>query len=470
MKQLILVIACMTAFYTQVNANGLNISNLSVNQTLQTVTFDITWNNSWRDSENWDAAWIFVKWRQCNVPLATTWEHGLISTTLSDHTFPAIFEPTQSDGTAPGIDATPNNTGIMIRRTSTGFGTVSGTITLRITNLPTSGDFDFRVFGIEMVFIPQEAFYAGDQASSSSIRTSASDDSPKSINSEASTSMSSFGTGTNYTLTANFRKGYSAFYIMKYEISQGQYTDFLNTLGQTQASNRFPNQFGVNRNRVNVNGMTFVYSCDRPDRAMNYLDWYDTWAYLDWAALRPLTELEYEKACRGPLAPIPFELAWGSTSYTFGTTLSGTEDGTEVFTDANANTKAVNQVITGGDAGTGPCRVGIFATSTTTTRQAAGASYWGVLNLSDNLSEDYFSYVTGVAGGTPGNNPINWGDGLLTAAGDFTNPEWNSGSGSIVVRGYITTTNVGCGRTSARCYSRSSFSGRDYRTGGRGGR
>ncbi len=272
---------------SQVFANGLNISNLSVNQTAQTVTFDITWNNSWRDAENWDAAWIFVKWRQCNVPNATTWSHGLISTTLTNHTFPTIFEPTQSDGTAPGIDASPNNTGVMIRRTNNGFGTVSGTITLLVTNLPTSGDFDFRVFGIEMVFIPQGNFYAGDQASSSYIRTSTSDNSPKLFSSEASTTISSNGTSSNYTLTANFRKGYAAFYIMKYEISQGQYTDFLNTLGQTQASNRFPNAFGSYRNRVSQDPLTFVYSCDRPDRAMNYLFWTDTWAYLDWAALRP---------------------------------------------------------------------------------------------------------------------------------------------------------------------------------------
>lgn len=464
------IMLCSIFFYAQLSANNLNITGFSVNQAAQTVTFTLSWDNSWRDSENWDAAWVFIKWRQCNVPLATTWDHGLISTTLSDHTFPADFEPTQSDGTAPGIDAATNNTGVMIRRTSTGFGTVTGTITLRVTNLPTSGDYDFRIFGIEMVFIPQGSFYAGDQASSYFIRVSTTVPSPKQFTSEASTTLTD-NTSANYTLTANFRKGYSAFYIMKYEISQGQYTDFLNTLGQTQASSRFPNQFNVNRNRIQQDAMTFTYSCDRPDRAMNFLYWNDTWSYLDWAALRPLTELEFEKACRGPLAPIPFEFPWGSITYVYGTTLSGAENGTETFTNANANLKALNQTITGGDGGTGPCRVGIFATPTTTTRQAAGASYWGVLNLADNVAESYFGFGTGVAGGTPGSNVIQWGDGLLNASGLFTNTEWNCGAGGALIRGYVTTTDVTLGYTSARYYSNSSISsGRDYRLGGRGGR
>ncbi len=454
--------------------NGLNIANLSVNQAAQTVTFDISWNNSWRDSENWDGAWIFVKWRQCNVPLATTWSHGLISTTLTDHTFPAIFEPTLSDGTAPGIDASPNNTGVMIRRTNTGFGTVSGTITLRVTNLPTTGDYDFRVFGIEMVFIPQGNFWAGDQASNHFIRTSSSDNAPIQITTENGFAIS-FNGGGNINLQNDFRKGFSAFYIMKYEISQGQYTDFLNTLGQTQASNRFPNAFNTNRNRVTVNPLTFVYSCDRPDRSMNYLDWRDTWAYLDWAALRPLTELEYEKACRGPLAPIPYEYAWGSTTYTFGTTLSGTEDGTETYSaPAGANAKAFNSAVTGGDAGTGPVRVGIFATSSTTTRQAAGASYWGVLNLSDNLTEDYFMIHASTTGNT-------LGDGILDANGNNNTAGWTVTDDRIIIRGMMNTTTPADGSISARPVRRDNYNpsgwwlgdyyhGRRYFTGGRGGR
>jgi formylglycine-generating enzyme required for sulfatase activity len=404
-------------------ANDITVSNLIVNQAAGTVTFDISWQNSWRDAENWDAAWVFVKFRDCSVPKTTPFTHGLISTTLSQHTFPSILEPTCANGSAPCIDPGPDNTGVMLRRTSNGFGTVSGTVTLKVTNLPATGTYDVRVIAIEMVFIPQGAFYAGDATSLYFIRTSSTDNSPIQITSEAALpTISSSGAG-NYSLTANFRKGYAAFYIMKYEISQGQYTDFLNTIGQLQASNRFPNAYNSYRNRVWYNALTVDYATDRPDRAMNYLSWSDVVAYLDWAALRPLTELEYEKACRGPLPPVPYEFAWGTTSFTPGVTLSGAENGTETFTDPGANMHRITDAITGGDGGTGPARVGIFATPSTNTRAAAGASYWGVLNLSDNVGEYYYNYYAGQSTRPPGNG-IPWGDGNLTAGGDANTPNW----------------------------------------------
>lgn len=460
-------------------ANGITVSNLSVNQAAGTVTFDISWQNSWRDAENWDAAWVFVKFRDCSVPKTTPFTHGLISTTLTDHTFPASLEPTCANGNAPCIDPAPDNTGVMLRRTSNGFGTVSGTVTLRVTNLPATGTYDVRVIAIEMVFIPQGAFYAGDATSPNSIRTSTADDSPIQITSEAALStISHLGAGANYSLTANFRKGFAAFYIMKYEISQGQYTDFLNTIGQLQASNRFPNVYGTNRNRVGYNTVTTDYYTDRPDRAMNYISWSDFVAYLDWAALRPLTELEYEKACRGPLSPVPNEYAWGTTTYTAGLTIAGAEDGTETFTDPGANMRRITDNITGGDGGAGPVRVGIFATPTTNTRPAAGASYWGVLNLSDNVGEYYYRYLAGQSSRSPGSG-IPWGDGNLTAGGDANTTNWviTCNTTDVIVRGVTNSAATqpyaaisGRGGVPALWTATGDCVGRHQYIGGRGGR
>ncbi len=425
-------------------ANGITVSNLTVNQAAGTVTFDISWQNSWRDAENWDAAWVFVKFRDCSVPKTTPFTHGLISTTLTNHTFPATLEPTCANGTTPCIDPSPDNTGVMLRRTSNGFGAISGTVTLRVTNLPATGTYDVRVIAIEMVFIPEGAFYAGDATSPFSLRTSSSDNSPKHITSEAATTISHIQVGVgNTSLTANFRKGYAAFYIMKYEISQGQYTDFLNTIGQLQASNRFPNQNGVARHTISYDGMTVTYSTTRPDRAMNFMDWHDLIAYLDWAALRPLTELEYEKACRGPLPPVPNEYAWGTISYTAGTTLSGAENGTETFTTPNANMRRITDGLTGGDGGDGPVRVGIFATASTTTREASGAGYYGVFNMSDNVAEYYYRYTAGQAPSLPSNG-IPWGDGNLDASGNANTTNWvlTCNTTDVTIRG---TTNSSAG-------------------------
>ena len=56
-----------------------------------------------------------------------------------------------------------------------------------------------------------------------------------------------------------------------------------------------------------------VYTARLPFRTCNFLSWQDGYAYAGWAGLRPMTELEFEKACRGPLNPVPHEHAWGST-------------------------------------------------------------------------------------------------------------------------------------------------------------
>ena len=53
---------------------------------------------------------------------------------------------------------------------------------------------------------------------------------------------------------------------------------------------------------------------DGQSGAMNNLSWADLAAYLDWAALRPMTELEFEKVCRGTMPRVAGEYPWGDTT------------------------------------------------------------------------------------------------------------------------------------------------------------
>jgi len=398
------VVVLLALFGALMQANNLQITNLSVNWANQTVTFNISWENGWRltiPPANWDAAWVFVKFRQCNA-IGDPWTHGQISTNLADHTFPTQLEPVLSDGSASGIDPAPDNLGVMLRHTATGtFATVGPyTVTLRVTNLPTSGSYDIAVFGIEMVFIPEGAYTLGTLAGSHSSSTGAAyafDQNgnngdphvPYTITSENAISLRWAGSGnTGINVPAAFPKGYKAFHVMKYEISQGQYADFLNTLPSNTSTFRYPGNFGNNRNRLQSGGpYPNEYRSDRPDRAQNFLSWHDLCAYLDWAALRPITEMEYEKICRGPGASSG-EYAWGSTNITAGTTIGIVpEDGTEVFTNPNANCTYDNITYTGGDGGRGPVRVGIHAKVGSPSREASGATYYGVLDMSGNVWE-----------------------------------------------------------------------------------
>jgi len=491
MKRVVVRLALLGAV---MQANNLQITNLSVNWAAQTVTFNISWENGWRlttPPANWDAAWVFVKFRQCNA-ISDPWTHGQISTTLTDHTFPAQLQPVLSDGSAVGIDPAPNNLGVMLRHTNTGtFATVGPyTVTLRVTNLPTSGSYDIAVFGIEMVFIPEGAYTLGtlggrynwgDQAAYAFDQNGNNDNPhvPYNIISENAISLRWAGSGaTSISVPAAFPKGYKAFHVMKYEISQGQYADFLNTLPGNTANLRYPGNFGINRNRLQSGGSyPNVYQSDRPDRAQNYLSWHDVCAYLDWAALRPITEMEYEKICRGPGASAG-EYAWGSTNITPGTTIGITpENGTEVFTNPNANCTYSNVTYTGGDGDRGPVRVGIHAKVGSPSREASGAAYYGVLDMSGNVWEMVVmvSDPSGAVGAPTYDGK--WGDGVLDwATGQANETNWPLGNpAGIGFRGGSWSNNWEHQRVSARWWCRPGHDSRDPNAraashGGRGAR
>lgn len=130
-----------------------------------------------------------------------------------------------------------------------------------------------------------------------------------------------------------------------------------------------------------------------------------------------MTELEYVKTCRGPAAPVSGDYAWGtpniaSASYT--------------ATDAGAPSEGVNDIsITAGNAQYtetddfgGPMRVGAIAASVVTPgRQQSGAGYYGVMDLSGNVSEICIS-----AGSSSGRGfSDNIGNGFLDVTSAGTN-------------------------------------------------
>lgn len=252
-------------------------------------------------------------------------------------------------------------------------------------------------------------------------------------------------------LPATYPKGYKGFYIMKYELSQEQYCNFLNMLSYTQQKNRIGNNldnlnkgdyvFGNPKHPSCRNGIAVfsrknmsqpaVFGCnlnpaepffDKDDGqtlACNYMTGADMLAYLDWSGLRPMSELEYEKACRTPSRVIPGEYAWNTTSAVslggqggLSTSTIGTENEMPVNNNVNTNSGAPSF---------GPVRCGSFGTSSTNQEQSGG-SFYGVMELSGNLGEMYYSVTGGSylnTNPTSASNNEYHGDGTIATNGDF---------------------------------------------------
>lgn len=438
---------CLTANNIQINSEPV-LSNLNKNDSSIMITFDISWENSWRTSvapANYDAAWVFVKYKIGENGL---WKHAMLSTNSADFSVTNSGAPTAFTPASDGV-------GVFIHRSMNG----SGNMNLQGVKLkwkygaePDMGTdvIYVKVFAIEMVYVPQGAFYVGDggDAGYPRFKTGAAN-SPFLINSEdaitlGGTSASNlaslplgwptgpsnkynddFSDASTKILPATYPKGYKGFYMMRYELTQQGYVDFLNTLTRQQQRRRVESNIMVSpivgiyvmteTDTVKVdpyydtdsyrNGITtdatfadpnapLTFYCDVNENRVfneaddgqnlpaNFLHYYDISAYLDWAGLRSPTELEIEKAARGPLTPVANEYAWGSTA------LDGFEGEVSNMNMTNeVPTTSANIIFPSSDADSWiPARVGSTATGGTN-RVTAGASYYGIMDMSGNMYE-----------------------------------------------------------------------------------
>lgn len=261
---------------------------------------------------------------------------------------------------------------------------------------------------------------------------------------------------------SEYPNGYKGFYVMKYEISQEQYMEFLNklpyaaqktrTIGEAldalpanayvfnQSATDAPSRNGIilaDRGEEGAKSVSFACDLNKADGARgmdgdgqtiacNFLSVNDMLAYADWCGLRPLSEMEYEKMSRRPYPQHPEkgEFAWNSSE---GLILPAglAEQGTKAEKVATGNVNGQEQL-------PGPVRCGIFA-GEGSKQPDSGSSFWGVMELSGNLSEMYYSVNTD---GRAFRGLSAHGNGELTEEGnaDMTSP-WPAAAEAIAVRG-----------------------------------
>ena len=273
---------CIAGLFGSIFASNLQMTNTSIDSTTAGasnqgkandyvyVKFDISWDNSWRDTENWDAAWVFVKFYDVNE---CRWRHAWLSSTDAHHTVGTdnglanslkvgLTKISDSKGT--------KGMGVFLYRSEQGYGSNDwDNVRLRweytdqnviMTNVKT-----VKVFGFEMVYVPEGSFYLGDGATpyyhtSSFHRYNTWDPYPIVSNNAiwqgcyqdgdirgltahqhhnsytnyyVSYGIMGYGTTGNYCrssqIAESYPKGYNAVYCMKTLVTQNLYCDFLNT-------------------------------------------------------------------------------------------------------------------------------------------------------------------------------------------------------------------------------------------------
>lgn len=394
----------MDSFANNLKITGVVIGGSNTDGKFRMITFDIKWDNNWQTSsspDNWDAVWVFIKYKVGNEE----WRHATLSDNSSEHLAPSgTIINTTEDGKGVFIYSSEN------RNAAFNATEVSLRWNLGLDDVEDDAVVNVKVFGLEMVYIPQGSFYAGDNGYSLASFTKGSNDKrPWFITSENAievTNTVSNGyyynsskdywnetwnasedlTGVSFIIPSDFPKGYRAIYCMKYELTQQQYVDFLNTLSNTQSANRYDNA-NFNDYGYTISENNGVYSTSHPNRACGFLSPADGFAYTDWAGLRPMTELEFEKICRGSGKPaISGEFAWGTTYAKNALSVDGTENDREYITTSGANSYYLESNF----EPQFPLNVGIFSGSGKS-REQSGAAYYGVMEMSTNLSETCIS-------------------------------------------------------------------------------
>ena len=462
-------------FFQIASANNLSISNVDLNgqntaSDFTMINFDVSWNNSWRTSvgpSNWDAVWVFAKWR---LKTSDVWNHATLHYVDGTGSGDGHTEPVNSNIASSNDNGAGGAYGVFVYRNAdmTQSNVNYTGAQLRwdygVDGIGDADSVEICVFGIEMVYIPQSSFFIGDGLATVGQFEAGLTGVPYQVTSEGAlvlggvganvgnnnttgqtAPVDDFNDATSQNLPASYPKGFNDFYVMKYELSQEQYVSFMNKLTRPQQSARMladaAGEFmrdnattttPTNRNGVKIQDNTTaltprVYGNDLDDDdvfdeavdgqtiACNWMSTQDAMAYLDWSGLRPITEFEYEKICRGTVNPIAGEYAWGGTGIIGATSITN-PGATNELADVTANCTYNNAALV-----QGPLRVGQFAEAAST-RAIAGAGYYGAMDLSGNCWE--FCISAGVATGRAFTGTH--GDGVLDVNGNRTNADWPS--------------------------------------------
>ena len=401
-----LFIGVSTSFANNILVQNVTTTgNNATNKTIQ-VQFDLSWDNSWRDAINWDAAWVFMKFKDANG----VWQHAKLNQ--------AGFN--NGSGTANTIQVTTDKIGSWIHRSAQGSGIFNSTNMQLQWNYGLSGlndvaGLEVRVFAVEMVYVPQGEFNVAKtfnltwNPNNRGIASAPGNNFPV-INTKLSPTINyndlfnqitlkikgdaGLDTDNNGSIdNTTYPTGYFAFYCYKYEMTEQQYADFLNTLTATQVTT-----LGLAGTGITLNGGQYFSST--PNKACNNASTERLFAYADWSGVRPMSCLEFNKASYGPLQPVSINY-FGNSCCNHGYVAWG-----------SSNSGPDNFATTATEVG--------YADSPNSTKASAGASYFGILELTGSALEPVVRLISTSFTSSNGN-------GVLSSSGTSDIVSWLNG-------------------------------------------
>ena len=383
MKYWLLVIGLLISFSAQ--SSDLQIGEVRVIDHKQ-LSFTVSWKHCWnlegeKTPFNHDAVYFFLKASHNNGEAKTF-----------------VLKSISSNSKALTVKL--KSIGGLIETQTQSDTSVDVTILVDLEEPLLTGDWNINAYALEMVQIPEGSFWVGDSLSNNTLGNRMGsplliDGSPKSV----------FQKGDSIASTNNAVSGFKSFYLMKQEICQANYVDFLNSISEQEAELMKPSILSLpvnspQRNRCFITQIGKQFGVDANQNgilnegndggaiACNWLTNNQLLAYLSWAGLRPLTELEFEKSCRGPLRSKPKEFAWGTICSTDANELvmanTTFETASETGNDSSGLTN--HALIAGSRYIEGPIRSG-FSFTQKSNRIRAGAGFYGNADLSGNLWE-----------------------------------------------------------------------------------
>lgn len=385
----------------------------------------VSWENAWHNARNHDAIWLCFKFIRNDD---NGYAHAAVKRTGHE-----IIQAYGAQQPELAFKAPADQTGLFLYPNTSYRGPIRVKIKIEL-DLEKLGRFrpqagKLQAYGLEMVYIPEGPFTLGDPGDRAldfsaffrsdaagkpdGLYTVVAEDKIIQIGAEAGHlyyfSQNQYRGDQKGVLGINYPKGFRSFYIMKYEPTQGLYADFLNSLGDTQSQLRanFAGK-GYYQKRGSIRISDNKYIADHPHRPNNFMGWDDAAALADWLALRPMTELEFTKACRGPEKPEAVQYPWGTSSKSKLERLVN-EEGNLVLANGWEESELDDD-----------------------NRAFFGASHYWVMDLAGSLWERVITVGDSIGRAFTGSH----GDGQISYYGFATNEDWPKGDAEIGGFGY----------------------------------